>query len=308
MSIKRFIKKHKRLKDFCINQYYTYRRCFSYLFPKLSSKLAYKKALGKVLNIKNPTTLNEKMMYLKLFVYWNDSKVALCADKYKVRGYVTSKGYSHLLIDLIGHWEDADEINWSILPNKFAIKCNHGSGYNIICADKDKLDKQATQNKLNGWLKEKFGVVNVEQGIYGKIKPIIIAEKFIETSDGLPPKDYKFFCSYGDVKLLFVASERINDHTKFDYYYPDWTWIPVKNSHPNAGATEKPSNLDEMLKIASDLSMDFPLVRVDLYCESEKIYFGELTFTHFGCLHPFDPDEYDEIFGKLFPDVSKCDF
>ena len=33
-----------------------------------------------------------------------------------------------------------------------------------------------------------------------------------------------------------------------------------------------------MLNYAKILSEDFPLVRVDLYCEFGKIFFGELTF------------------------------
>ncbi len=59
-----------------------------------------------------------------------------------------------------------------------------------------------------------------------------------------------------------------------------------------------------MIEYARVLSKDLPLVRVDLYNEGSRILFGELTFTHFGCLNAFDPEEYDLVFGQCFPDVT----
>lgn len=271
--------------------------------PILASRIRYKHYLGKPLNLDNPQTLNEKMMYLKLKKYWNQQFVAERADKYAVRKVITEAGCPELLIELYGAWDRVEDIEWDRLPNKFAIKCNHGSGYNIICKDKSSFNVEAAKAKIRKWMSEEYGVEKAEQGIYSKIQKKIIAEKFIETADGMPPKDYKFFCSYGEVKFLFVASDRINNQTKFDYYYPDWTWIPVKNQHPNVGPTEKPEMLDQMIHYAQILSKDLPLVRVDLYNEGEQIIFGELTFTHFGCLNAFDPDKYDLIFGQCFPDV-----
>lgn len=277
----------------------------SHVDPTLASKIRYRHYLGKALNLKDPQTLNEKMMYLKLNKYWNQQYVADRADKYAVRKVIEEVGCPEILIELYGAWDSVEDIDWDSLPNKFAIKCNHGSGYNIICKDKSSFNIQEAEDKLRRWMKEDYGVEKAEQGIYSKIHKKILAEKFIETSDGMPPKDYKFFCSYGEVKFLFVASDRVNNQTKFDYYYPDWTWIPVKNQHPNVGPTEKPKMLNQMIHYAEVLSKDLPLIRVDLYNEGDQIIFGELTFTHFGCLNSFAPDKYDLIFGQCFPDVTK---
>ena len=294
----RFLKNigHCAFQSFCI--------AVSRISPEFASKVRYRYYVGKPLNLKNPQTLNEKMMYLKLRVFWNKQFVADRADKYKVHQIVKDKGCPEILNELYGAWERVEDIPWEKLPQKFAIKCNHGSGYNIICKDKSKFDIPQATDTLRGWLKEKYGVERAEQGIYSKIKPMIIAERFIETADNKPPKDYKFFCSYGEVKFMFVASDRIDDQTKFDYYWPDWTWIPVKNQHPNVGPVEKPKMLDKMMGYASKLSKDLPMIRVDLYNEGDQIFFGELTFTHFGCLNSFDPDEYDLKFGQCFPDVT----
>lgn len=279
-------------------------KTLSIVNPTATSKIRYRYYMGKKLNLVNPQTLNEKMMFLKLNTYWNQQHVADRADKYAVRNVIEKLECSEILNEIYGVWDNVDDIEWDMLPKKFAIKCNHGSGYNIICENKDNFDFGNAKNILRKWMKEKYGVEKAEQGIYQKIKHKIIVEKFIETADGMPPKDYKFFCSYGKVCLLFVASDRINGQTKFDYYYPDWSWIPVKNQHPNVGPIEKPKALEKMIHYAEILSKDFPLVRVDLYNEGEQIIFGELTFTHFGCLNSFDPDEFDLTFGQLFPDVK----
>lgn len=106
--------------------------------------------------------------------------------------------------------------------------------------------------------------------------------------------------------MIYVACDRYSKSTtKFDYYTPDWEWIDVKNGHENNGPNHRPSTLEE-LKEASRLSSQFPLDRVDLYDVDGIIIFGELTFTHFGCVRPFTPDSFDYEFGSLFPDVKKA--
>ena len=41
----------------------------------------------------------------------------------------------------------------------------------------------------------------------------------------------------------------------------------------------KPHNLDELIRIAEELSKGIKLVRVDLYTSNDKIYFGEFTLS-----------------------------
>ena len=53
-----------------------------------------------------------------------------------------------------------------------------------------------------------------------------------------------------------------------------------------------------MIEIAEKLSKDFDHVRVDLYNECGKIYFGELTFTTGAGFGWFNPDSFDLKLGK----------
>ena len=279
-------------------------RTMSRVNPVKASKKQYRGNFGRELDFSNPDTLNAKLMYLKHMKYWNNPKVAMGADKYAVREYIVSKGCPEILNTLYGAWDRAEDVEWDKLPNKFVIKCNHGSGYNMLCTDKSKFDTKKAAKTLKKWMSERYGISTMEQGIYNLIDRKIIAEAYIDTEDGFPPKDFKFFCSFGKVLFLFVAADRHDELTKFDYYWPDWTYIPVRNHFPNCGPIEKPGNLDEMIRYAETLSKDYPLVRVDFYSEQDRIIFGELTFTHFGCLCPFEPDEYDFTFGKCVPDID----
>lgn len=273
---------------------------FGSIAPEAATKILFKKYLGYALNMDNPQTLNEKLQYLKLRTYAKNKLVTQCADKYAVRDYVKKCGCEDTLVDLLGVWDSADEIDFDALPERFALKCNHGTGSNILCTDKSKLNIANTKSKLNKWMNEDTGRQRVEMS-YSGIDRKIIAESFIETSDGKPPKDYKIFCSYGEPKFLFVASDRYNDNTKFDYFTLDWEWMPVKNGHPNADpkAITCPDGWEQMIECAKKLSKPFPLVRVDFYYEKGRVIFGELTFLHFGGLTPFDPPEYDLKLGQL---------
>lgn len=264
-------------------------------------RFMYFVAYKRLPDLKNPKLMSEKIMWSALNKYKNNSLVSKCADKVAVREYIEEMGYSSILNEVYGIWSDASEINWGELPSKFVMKCNHASGLNLVCTDKDKLDKADTVKMLNKWLKIDYWKQSGEV-FYKNIPRRIICEKFIETFDEKPPKDYKFFCSNGKVKFLYLAMDRVNNVTKFNFFTPDWEPIPVTDlAHPPyKGVIEKPKMLGEMIKIAEDLSKPWGQVRVDFYCEQDKIIFGELTFMHHGGKPQFSPKEYDAIFGEMF--------
>lgn len=270
-----------------------------------ATKLRHKRYLGYDLNLKNPQTLNEKMQWLKLNTYYKNPLVTQCSDKYAVRDFVKSKGLGHILTELYFAVDDVDDINISVLPEKFVLKSNSGSTGNILVTDKSKFNLEDHKPYLRKLLKDKsYGPRNVEFS-YDDIENKIIAEKYIETESGRQPTDYKIFCSYGVPKFIYTATNRDGDETYYDYFTPEFEWIDVKTARDNnsGGNVKKPSNWDEMLEIASKLSEDFPLVRVDLYSEFGKTIFGELTFLSASGCDKLDPIEYDWKFGEMF-DIS----
>lgn len=298
--MKKFFMLLKRPYRYLRNRFWA---CLALMAPTQATILKCRKHLGKDFDLHNPVTLNEKLQWLKLNTYRHNPLVTMCADKYRVREYVTNKGYAHILNEMFFVWDRPEDIDWDKLPEKFVLKCNHGCGDIIICHDKDKQNKKEAIANLKKWIKHDYGLPRVEYS-YEDIQRKIICEKLIETEDGKPPKDYKFFCSYGKVKFLLVGSDEHDHNRKRDYYTENWKWLPIKRVGSSyTGESPKPKRFDEMVACAEKLSEEFPIVRVDLYCEFEKIIFGELTFLCGSGIMRFDPPEYDKQFGELF-DVS----
>ena len=273
------------------------RKIVTRISPALSSKIMYRVKMHKKLDLKNPTTFNEKINYLKLYDYPNNELVIKCADKYLVRDYLEKKKLSKYLVKLIGDWDSPDDIEFEKLPNKFVLKCNHGCGYNIICSDKSKLDLNVTRNKISKWMKEDFGIVSSEPH-YSKIKKKIICEEFLEDEI----LDYKFFCFKGEPKFFYIAQNVEGDfhNMQADFFYPDGSLADF--SRTDHKHFEKlpviPDNLDEMIDVSRKLSEDFDFVRVDLFNVGGKIYFSELTFTPCAGFMPLSPKEKDYEFGE----------
>ena len=114
-------------------------------------------------------------------------------------------------------------------------------------------------------------------------------------------RDYKFFCFDGEVKALFIASDRQNknEEVKFDFFDADFNHLPFIQGHPNAKEMPaKPRGFEEMKQLAAKLSKGLPEVRVDFYDVNGHVYFGEFTLFHFGGMVPFNPIEWDYKFGE----------
>ncbi|MDF7647386.1 ATP-grasp fold amidoligase family protein [Erwiniaceae bacterium L1_54_3] len=248
--------------------------------PKLSAKAHYYFKFKKKLNLTNPTRFNEKIQWLKFNEFSNDI-YTLCADKYKVREYVISKGCGETLNELYGVYDSPQDIDYAALPEKFALKCNHGAGYNIICNDKSSLDIKNTNLQLEKWLRQDFSSLFIEPQ-YKKIERKILCEKYIENERGGFPDDYKFYCFNGKPYAVMVCIGREKGTPKFYYFDMDWQPLPFEDTLElinNNQYPEMPDGFKEMKGYAMKLASDFKFVRADFYLLNGKVIFGELTFT-----------------------------
>ena len=270
------------------------------LYPdKLFLKILFQLRTGYRLNLKNPQTFNEKLQWLKL-----NNRNPICTqmvDKIEVKKYVASIIGEEYLIPTLAVYESAEEIDFSILPNQFVLKCTHDSGGIVVCRDKSNLDINVAKEKMKKGLKRDYFYRNREWP-YKNVLHRIIAEQYMEDESGYELKDYKFFCFDGVPKLLFVATDRglIYEETKFDFYDMQFNHLPFTNGHPNSNKTIiRPRGFEQMKDIAAKLSKGFPHLRVDLYDINGRVYFGELTFYHWSGMTPFEPIEWDYKLGNL---------
>ena len=271
----------------------------SLLSDKAYLKLKYRLAMGKRLNLKNPQSFNEKLQWLKL----NDRnpEYTVMVDKYLVRQYIADKLSEEYLIPLLGVWDDPDEIDFDALPDKFVLKCNHNSGVGMyICKDKSSMDIDKVKKELRRGLKQNY-YLHGREWPYKNVPRKIIAEQYMEDEKTSELRDYKFFAFDGEVKALFIATDRqkVGEETKFDFFDEDFNHLDFTNGHPNAAILpQKPEKFEEMKVLASRLSKGIPHVRVDFYEVNGKIYFGELTFSHWSGMVPFEPEKWDYTFGN----------
>lgn len=222
-------------------------------------------------------------------------------DKYEVRTYIEDKGFAGILNELYGVYDTVEEIDFSKLPESFALKATHGSGMNIICKDKRNLNREACRSLMKKWLKTNY-YDDGRQWAYKDIKPRLICEKYLENEEFNELLDYKFYCYNNKPEVLFVCTGRFSaEGVKYNAFDMNWNRIYAYKGKPCSDLViEKPDNLEAMIDVAGELCKGFPFIRVDLYTVKEKIIFGELTFYPDNGRCPFTPDRYNYFFGDFF--------
>jgi hypothetical protein len=274
-----------------------HRGFFNWMSDEKYLRKAFKIRMGRELELDNPQTYSDKLQWLKLY----DRKpiYTQMVDKYEVKKLVAERIGEQFVIPTIGVWNHFDEIDFDRLPDQFVIKCTHDSGGLIICKDKNKLNKAAAKRKIEGCLKHNF-FWGQREWPYKNVQPRIIAEPYLEDIKTHELRDYKFFTFDGEVKALFIATERSGkEETKFDFFDADGKLLPFTNGHPHANPTPAlPICFEEMKQLASELGRGIPQVRVDFYEVNGRVYFGELTFFHWSGMVPYEPEEWDYKFGS----------
>lgn len=289
----------ENIKKVYWNLYERRLKLLSTVSPTYATKYLYKNSFGRKLDLNNPLTFNEKLQWLKLNTYYNAQLVTMCADKYRVREYVEKCGCGEILNDLIGVYDSFEEIPWNFLPQKFALKCNHGCGYNLICDNKEELDYSTVKKTVDGWMSEDYWKKRAEIN-YKFIKKKIIIEKFIETEFEVLPDDYKFFCFDGIAEYVMVCLGREGGHAKYYFFNRKWEMLPYSQEAldaPKNFSVKKPDGIEKAFDYAEILSKGFPFVRTDLYCIDNKITFGELTFTPAAALDKDLFPSFDRLLG-----------
>lgn len=257
----------------------------------------------RTLNLKNPTSLADKVTYIEL--HKQSPFASMCTDKYAVREYIRQKGLEDILIPVVGGpWEKAEDVDFDSLPDSFALKATHGCKMNYLVANKANLDYEKCKSEMSRWLSTTYGAYSMEPH-YLSIPHRVYAEEYLADASRLT--DYKFHCANGKPLFVLTVYNRKTDgdngmSLNFDMFDMNWKqikgMIPHKKERPGDGSTPKPETFDRMVEIAKTLSKDFAFVRVDLYERNGKVLFGELTFSPDCCVFPNFPQEFLNEMGK----------
>jgi len=278
--------------------------------PNLGAQVSlakeFKQRLGDYpINYAFPKSWNEKVGYYRTNYYLHSPLSMTLWHKWMLKKWIEKHIGKQYVVPTFGVWDKVEDIDWDKLPKSFVLKTCRGSlGREVIVVhDKTTANKQkilaTVQESIDRWY------VNVP-----KERKRIIAEMLLTNSDGSMPVQYEFYCGRGKPLVC-----RINTHSQTEtrsstsnlifYDFQNWTKLPIRfrlsatELVPNDGDVEKPKNLDELLRLATEISSYVPIVRVDLYSiDNERIYVGEITAGPGHGRAPIVPAEWDFRLGE----------
>jgi hypothetical protein len=249
--------------------------------------------IPKLLNLRCPKTFTEKTIWLKMHHRAKDA--TRLVDKVAVKEYVRAKIGSDYIVPTLAVYDFADQIDPDSLPKAFVMKTNHGSGWNVICRDKNTLDWEKAKKQLDLWMASDYSRIGKEYQ-YAAIPRKILCEPMLGASDQ-QLNDYKVFCFSGQPTFIQVDVDRFTNHQRC-YYDVAWNRVPFTTLYPLADRViPRPPPLREMLEVAAVLSSDLVFARIDFYVVENRLYFGEVTLHHGGGFEPFFPRIYDARLG-----------
>ncbi|MCC9198016.1 ATP-grasp fold amidoligase family protein [Arthrobacter sp. zg-Y820] len=264
-------------------------------FPiPVKRRLIYFRAYGRLPNLRMPVLFSEKINWR--IVFDRRDSIAFTCDKVKMKEYVSSIGTSVLIPKTLWHGRDLAELDQHDVSVPWILKPNHSSGQ-VIIGREVALDVPDIKRRTKGWLKDFNYSVLGEWAYCHADKKYILEEMIGDGSSPLP--DYKFYVFDGKVKLIHVDINRFGSPTR-RMYSPDWEPLLYHNSIPLGPIETRPSNLDEMIKIASEIASGYDFMRVDLYRHAGDIWFGEMTPYPAGGAKPYRPKEIDKILGDFW--------
>ena len=304
-KINTFIKSPRESVSYCFSQISRSIRCFflsDSIYKRLPDiialKIKYKEVFGVRLDLHHPKTFNEKIQWLKL--YNRKPEYTIMADKLASKEFIAKRVGKEYIIPCLGKWKNAHDIDYNELPDRFVLKCNHDCGSVIICKDKDSLNFEEIYTHFSDHLNNDYSISGREW-VYKNIDRYIIAEPYLEDIVSGDLRDYKFFCFGGEPRFFKIDYNRFGNHKAvyYDIYgntqlFGEEALLSEESTH-----IDIPNKLDEMIRIAKELSKGVPFLRVDLFCVNDKILCGELTFYPGNGFRKFYPNEWDKKIGDL---------
>lgn len=240
--------------------------------PKLQE--IYQRCVGRPLNLSNPKTFTEKIQWLK--IYDSTMLKTFATDKITVHKFYEKMLGQDIGIPMLYSASSVNEIPWHQLPTDIVVKCNHGSGFNIILHNNDGNPTNEVFSKLGKWLSIDYSTYFVELH-YSPIPHKILVEPFLKDLS-----DTKLFCFNGVPKFYQIDRHFTPEH-RMNFYNLDGTplkWLSRAQYPADYTRIDPiPQHMDKMIEYATKLAKPFKFVRVDFYNHDDSIYGGELTFT-----------------------------
>jgi hypothetical protein len=198
------------------------------------------------------------------------------ADKIAMREHVAGRIGAEHVLPLLGVWERAEQVPWDALPERVAVKCNHGCAMNVLRRSAAGFDAAAATDSLRRWLREDFARIHGEF-YYSPIPRRVFAEPLLSGPDGLSPPDHKVLCLAGRAAYLLRSegASRTARSTAVTWYDPQLRLFP----HARDPAPHLPLDprARALFPLAERVAEGLEIARVDFYLPPGRILVGEVT-------------------------------
>lgn len=253
----------------------------------------------------HPRTLNDKIVYYLENYFLKSPITKVIGTKYFAKKYVADVVGNEHVVQLLGVWDNPEDIDWDQLPNKFVLKTVRGNlGKEVIVVpNKSRMNILETVKRLRFLCDNTPGL-----SFFGIDKKRIIAEELLESDSG-KLVDYKVFCSFGKPLVAYcleMKTQSVENASKtFSFYsIPEWKRLPIKTDMHDLNDIKKPKHYKKMIELCEKLSKPFPLIRIDLYEIVDRVLVGEITEDTGGGKNIMDPVIWDFKFGENIPVLS----
>ncbi len=271
-------------------------------FYKYILMLKYKRFTKRNLNMKNPKRLSEKIQWMKL--YTKNSQKTLLSDKFKVKEFVLKKIPKLKFAKIYQKGTSFEDINFSLLPDKFVLKTNHAWHTNFIVKNKNNINDEVMKilaKEYKSLLKINYAYWSYYELHYKDIVPYIFAEELLGEPENIT--HYELWCFNGKVEFLsFRYQKRSWDNSHFYnvQYFFNSKWEPVDFyiDYKSNEEFQLSENKEKLIYYAELLAEGIDFVRVDFMEINNELYFSEMTFTPCSGFFKFVPDYYDIYYGQ----------
>lgn len=253
--------------------------------------------LGYRPNVSSPRSFNEHILASKRRFPGDIELARRLTDKYLFKEWLAEKGLDDLIIPTIGLYNNVEEIQDIVFEENTILKPTHLSGWVLPFHESRNLRVDEI-SKLKKWLRTDYYRKSREINYKG-LRKRLMCEQLLLNSRNEIPMDYKFFMCLGQTLMIQVNIDRFADHME-QLYSTDWELLEARLTFPRSPVPiKRPASLDAALEIASALSCDFPICRVDLYLLPDNVIkAGEITFFPGGGGSKFTPKSADFALGE----------
>lgn len=269
-------------------------------------KRLYERELKIPLSLDPPLSFNERITH-RIF-YDRDPRLKIVCDKLAVRNIIRERVGESFLVPLLGTWDNPDEIDWSVLPDRFVLKPSHSSGPIALVLNKTDRDPGALTEQAREWLRHDYFDVAFEWG-YRDVPRRLIAERLLTGPDGNAPVEAHVLTFGGRGALIRVLTGVKSTPQRQNSWY-DRAGTRLGNFA--GGFDLSPAELSrqdvaDLIVAAERAAVGFDHIRVDFYLTDAGLKIGELTPYHMGGRMVWRTRAHDEVLGRVWQEPHRTD-